>query len=234
MNIIQLKKLLGLMTSLSFATIIQLEAATKVIHMAQPTSSMTVEHKQPSPFEQKEWKKNAEALSNLMKMNPDKLAGIKAMYVAKIKAADFLIHQKTRSANITPEQTIDQRTAALLSPVEKFLPEVKALRKRIIPLIKISLDRTPTDAEKELDPDMQKHLTFQSSLFKRALGSTEEINSFIKTHIKKEEDFTQLCEEFHRVFGDLLNHAFTDSKHEFEKLIEKAKNLKQKTVTPAA
>ena len=243
MNIAQLKKLLGLMASLSFATIISLQATSRVIHTAKSTGSTEIKQEKSAPFEQEEWKTNAKNINTLIAIdNP--LNRIKAMYIAKIKAARFLIHQKTRAANIIPEQTIEQRTATLLSSVAEFLPKIKIFKKLILPLIKISLNRAPTDAEKELDPDMQKHLTFNDSLFKKALASTEEINSFIKTHIKNEEDFTKLCDEFHRVFSDLLNHAFTDLTHKFEKTMEEDRKRKlenrdnveekPKTVTPTA
>ena len=185
-------------------------------------------------FAHEAWKTNTATLNGLMQIDPHKFDGIKAMYLAKVKANKHLTQELTKNiTGLTPEQNINEKTEALLAPVKGFLPKVKILKGIIKPLIEVSLNRGFTEEEIiKLAPE--KNIDFKTSLFKKSLETTQDINLFIAEHIKTEDDFKQLCGEFYRVFGDLLNHAFPELKHAFEEMVKHKKPTEETKSTAAA
>jgi hypothetical protein len=215
------KKLLIAMLSCSFAQIIPLYAGENV-KIDSPEAHV-------ANFAQEIWKTNTSKLNALMHLDPNKFNGIKAMYTAKVKAGSHLTLELTKASPIEiTEKTTADKTEDLLAPVKVFLPKVKLLKNIIRPLIEISLNRPYTEEEIiKLAPE--KDINFETSFFKKSLETTQDINLFIAEHIKTEDDFKQLCGEFYRAFGDLLNHAFPELKHAFEEMVKHAQQKKHTT-----
>lgn len=200
------------MLSFSFAQIVTLYAEENI------TIDSPDQH--VANFAQETWKTNTSKLNALMHIDPNKFNGIKAMYIAKVKAGNHLSSELIKASPIeVVAKTTAEKTEDLLAPVKVFLPRVKQLKSIIRPLIEISLNRPFTEEEIiKLAPE--KDINFETSFFKKSLETTQDINLFIAEHIKTEDDFKQLCGEFYRAFGDLLNHAFPELKHAFEKMVQ--------------
>jgi hypothetical protein len=182
-------------------------------------------------FAAKEWKENATTLENLMGIDLKKaMQGIHAMYSAKAHAEKNLTEAAEVRAGLSKaaSKNVAAKTEELLKPVKSFLPEIRQVNHLVIPLVKISLDRELLDNEIDFSAGSNAAaLSYESSIFKKFMETKEPVEKFIASTVKTEEDFTELCREFQRVFSDLVHHAFPTLTKSYEKMINDAKKRKE-------
>lgn len=204
---------------------------------AQKTTHVTTHHKEtPAAFKTKTWTENADILNLAMELNPNGMEGIFAMYKSRFQATHALENHPVR----TPDghiPSITEKLHALVTPVKAFLPQVKAYKDIVKPLIETSLNRAYTTEETEKFAAHNAPLSFETSIFKRFLNAQEDFDTFMTKTITTEAEYLTLCKEFQRVFTDLLEHAFPNLTKKFvEAMAEKQKQAHNAThhATPAA